>query len=113
GDDQVFVGRVDRSAAHAHRVDHRHAAGGDVVAVTDPATGLPADPLVEVGARLPDQVEQPLGGFVDRLRRSRNAAVDVCDHFVIDLQIAQQVTEFGRELSCCVLGLRTDVETQD
>ena len=35
--------RVDGAAARAHRVDHRHAAGGDIVAVADAAGVAPAD----------------------------------------------------------------------
>ncbi len=58
-DDQIFLGRMDRAAARAHRVDHRHAAGGDIVAVADAARVAPADLLAEVGAAAPDQLEQP------------------------------------------------------
>ena len=49
---------VDLAAAHAHRVDHRHSAGRDIVAVADPAGRLPGDRLAEVGAGLLDQLEQ-------------------------------------------------------
>ena len=58
--------RMDRAAAHAHRVDHRHAAGGDVVAVADAAGRPPADRLAELGAAALDQREQ----LFRRLHRS-------------------------------------------
>ena len=68
---------VDLAAAHAHRVDHRHAAGGDIVAVAHPAGRLPADRLAEVGAGLLDQVEQRFGLGRQRLGRAAEAAVDL------------------------------------
>ena len=46
-----------RHGIDAHRIDHRHAAGGDVVAVADPAARLPADLLAEIGARRADELE--------------------------------------------------------
>ena len=76
-DDQIFLRAVDLAAAHAHRVDHRHAAGGDIVAVAHPAGGLPADRLAKVGAGLPDQPEQRLGFARHRLGRPAEAAMDV------------------------------------
>ena len=59
-DDQIFLHRMNASAAHAHRVDHRDAAGGDIIAVAHPAGRLPADRLAKVGAGLLDQPEQAL-----------------------------------------------------
>jgi hypothetical protein len=41
---------MDRAAANAHRVDHRHAARRNVVAVADAAAGLPCDGLAERAA---------------------------------------------------------------
>ena len=76
-DDQIFLAAVDLAAAHAHRVDHRHAAGGDVVAVAHAAGRLPADRLAEVGAGLADQLEQALRLRRHRLGRPAEAAVDV------------------------------------
>ena len=70
-------GAVNLAAAHAHRVDHRHAAGGDVVAVADAAGGPPADRLAEVGAGLLDQPEQRFRFGRHRLGRPGEAAVDI------------------------------------
>ena len=52
---------VDLAAAHAHRVDHRHAARGDIVAVAHAAGRLPGDALAKVGPGLLDEIEQALG----------------------------------------------------
>ena len=92
--DQVLVGRMDRPAAHPHGVDHRHAAGGDVVAVAHPAARLPANVLPEIGARSPHEVEQALGLGVHRFGRARDAPVDSRADLVVGLEIAQQIAEF-------------------
>jgi hypothetical protein len=57
-DDQIFLHAVDLAAAHAHRVDHRHAAGGDIVAVAHAAVGCQPMPGRGRRRRLLDQVEQ-------------------------------------------------------
>src|SRR6185295_6898902 len=66
-DEQEFLRRMDIATARAHRVDHRHPAGGDVVAVADPAAVAPAYRLAEIGAGALDQLEQLLRLGVDRL----------------------------------------------
>src|SRR5690606_40615874 len=76
GGDQVFVGGVDGAAAHAHRVDHGDAAGGDVVAVADAAARLKINGLAEIGAAAPNEIEECLGAGIDRLGRARDAAME-------------------------------------
>src|SRR6185369_7104348 len=73
--DQIFLHAVDLAAAHAHRVDHGHAAGGDIVAVAHPAGRLPGDALAEVGAGAFDQFEQGFGVRGQRLGRAAESAV--------------------------------------
>ena len=75
GDDQKFLVAADGAAARAHRVDHGHAAGGDIVAVADPAGVAPADLLAEVGAAAADELEQSHGLGVERLGRPAEAAM--------------------------------------
>jgi len=52
GDDQKLVCRMDGPAARPHRIDHRHAAGRDIVAVANSARRLPTDLLSKVRAGL-------------------------------------------------------------
>ena len=85
------------AAAHAHRVDHRHAAGGDVVAVAHAAGRLPADVLrpsaAPVFARRGRTVSAP---GIDRLGRAGDAAVAVDRYFVL----ARQCPAAGIEIAC-------------
>src|SRR3712207_1985141 len=71
---------MDGAAAHAHRVDDRDAAGGDVVAVAHAAAVAPPDVVAEIGAAAADQLEQLFRFGVDRLRWAAPAAVDVDPH---------------------------------
>src|SRR5690606_4848240 len=104
---------MDRTAAHAHRVHHRHTAGGDVVAVAHPSAGLPAECLVEVGAGPPDEVEQRLRLGVDRLGRSGDAAVDLKLYLVSGFDAGAQVGEIALEPFRGGRAPGTDVEAQD
>src|SRR6185437_3595249 len=58
-------------------VDHRYAAGGDVIAVAHAAGRLPRDVLAEVRSRSPDELEQGLGVFGQRLGRAPEAAMNL------------------------------------
>ncbi len=82
-DDEEFVGRMDQAAARAHGVDHRHAAGGDIVAVAHPAGRPPGNGEAEIGAGRPDQLEQLRRARIDRLGRAVEAAMDMDLHVML------------------------------
>ena len=94
-DDQIFLVRMDRAAARAHRIDHRHAAGRDIVAVADPARVAPADVLAEIGAGALDQFEQFPRARVDRLGRPAEAAMAVDPHVVLHHHHRDRLVELG------------------
>ena len=53
------------AAADAHRVDHRHPASGDVVAVAHTARRLPAEALAEIGEPGPAKMMVASGRLKD------------------------------------------------
>ena len=67
---------MDRTAARAHRVDHRHAAGRDIVAVAHAAGVAPAYVLAEIGAAAADEFKQPQSLGVHRLGRTAESAMN-------------------------------------
>src|SRR5207237_10226729 len=73
--DQIFLRAVDLAAANAHRVDHRHSASGDVVAVADTAGWLPGDRLAKVRAGLLAEAQQRLAFLAPRLAPRAEAGV--------------------------------------
>src|SRR3546814_11048381 len=68
---------MDRAAARAHRIDHRHPGRGDVVAVAHPAGIAPADVEAEIGAAALHKIEQARGAGIDWLGRTIEAAMHV------------------------------------
>ena len=112
-DDQEFLHAVDLAAAHAHRVDHRHAAGRDIVAVANAARRLPGDLLAKVGAGLLDQPEQCFCVFAQRLGRASKAAARLDMHIVRGRGFVERLGDQPRGDLLVVGRPRAQVDAQD
>ena len=104
---------MDLAAAHAHRVDHGHAACRDIVAVAHAAGGLPGDRLAEVGAGFLHQLEQRFGLFRQRLGRTAEAAAGLDFHVMLGGDGGDDFVDLALRHRLDVRRPRAQVDAQD
>ena len=103
---------MDRPAAHAHGIDHRNAAGCDVVAIAHPARSNPSDWRAKQRAAFLDDPEQFFGACIEYLGRAADPAVGVDGNVMLRLDPGDQRCQFGGEQVGHRCFARANVETQ-
>src|SRR5690606_28909061 len=83
-----------------------------VVAVATPATGLPANVLIEGGAGVSDESKQRLGPIIHWLGRSGDPPMYLYRHIMCAFDLMEQCGEIDRECLGGGSAFRADIEAQ-
>lgn len=103
---------MDRAPAHAHGIDHRHPARGDVVAIAHPAGATPADLKAQSRAAVLDQPEQLLGTRIDWLGWATEAAMHMHRNFVLAADGVSDLAQRCIGIGLHFKALRAEVDAQ-